>query len=217
MKHRSQTMLKRLHAASNRASTTANKTRTSWRVNKSRIWEHAKRRRDKLLYSNRPFPMKEPFQQDWFDDYGYPLTSQDPLTDRFVNPWNSESTNGWKRIKDVWRWKKTRMLGMDPDMLETSKNNAGSVHVDDEESNFDRITNSCVPEKLKLTWIGHATSLLQVSDKFKVLMDPVFSHKADKLLIEEIRCANIAFEANLDNSEDQTLVVNIFSFGIQFK
>ena len=46
---------------------------------------------------------------------------------------------------------------------------------------------------------------------------PVFSHKADKLLIEEIRWANIAFEANFDNSEDQTLVVNIFSFGIQFE
>ena len=44
---------------------------------------------------------------------------------------------------------------------------------------------------------------------------PDFSQSADKLFIEDILWANIAFDANFDNSEDQTLVVNIFSFGIQ--
>jgi len=132
--------------------------------------------------------MVEPFQQTWFDDYGYPLTSRDPHTDRFVNPWNSESTNGWKRIQDVWKWKKSRMMGMDPDMLQSSNNDSSVYAADNEESNLDNITNSMndvttgIPQpsldKLKLTWIGHATSLLHVSDKFKVLIDPVFSHKA---------------------------------------
>ena len=46
---------------------------------------------------------------------------------------------------------------------------------------------------------------------------PVFSHKAEKLLIEDIRWANIAFEANLESSEDQTLVVIIFSLGTQLE
>ena len=43
---------------------------------------------------------------------------------------------------------------------------------------------------------------------------PVSSQSADKLLMDEIRCANIAFEANLESSEDQTLVVMILSSGI---
>ena len=43
----------------------------------------------------------------------------------------------------------------------------------------------------------------------------VFSHSADIELIEEIRCAKNAFATSLDSSEDQTLVVNIFSIGIQ--
>ena len=44
---------------------------------------------------------------------------------------------------------------------------------------------------------------------------PVFSHNSLKALIEETRCAKKAFAVNFDNSEDQTFVVKILSFGTQ--
>ena len=44
---------------------------------------------------------------------------------------------------------------------------------------------------------------------------PVFSHNSDIALMDEIRCAKNAFAVNLDNSEDQTLVVNILSVATQ--
>ena len=45
---------------------------------------------------------------------------------------------------------------------------------------------------------------------------PVFSHSSDKALIEDILCAKKALAVNFDNSEDHTLVVNIFSGETQF-
>jgi hypothetical protein len=44
---------------------------------------------------------------------------------------------------------------------------------------------------------------------------PVFSQRAKRLLMEDIRLSQHALDASLASSEDQTLVVNIFSFGIQ--
>ena len=44
---------------------------------------------------------------------------------------------------------------------------------------------------------------------------PVFSQSADKLLIDEIRCASIALDASFASSDDQTFVVIILSLGIQ--
>jgi len=49
--------------------------------------------------------LTEPTQQSWFDSEGYPLTSRDPETGRFVNPWLSESTNGKNGLKKFLRWK----------------------------------------------------------------------------------------------------------------
>ena len=49
--------------------------------------------------------LTEPTQQSWFDEEGYPLTSRDPETGRFVNPWLSESTNGENGLYKFLRWK----------------------------------------------------------------------------------------------------------------
>lgn len=49
--------------------------------------------------------LMEPAQQSWFDEEGYPLTSRDPETGRFVNPWLSESTNGEHGLKKFLKWK----------------------------------------------------------------------------------------------------------------
>ena len=43
---------------------------------------------------------------------------------------------------------------------------------------------------------------------------PVASHNAEMLLIELIRCAKKALETSFDSSDDQMLVVTIFSLGI---
>ena len=48
------------------------------------------------------------------------------------------------------------------------------------------------------------------------ILAPVTSQRADRLLMEETRCANMALEASFESSDDQTFVVSIFSSGIQF-
>jgi len=53
----------------------------------------------------RGITLTEPAHQSWFDEEGYPLTSRDPETGRFVNPWLSESTNGENGLKKFLRWK----------------------------------------------------------------------------------------------------------------
>src|SRR6187402_104625 len=40
---------------------------------------------------------------------------------------------------------------------------------------------------------------------------PVFSHNSESALMEETRCAKKALAVSFDNSDDQTLVVNILS------
>jgi hypothetical protein len=45
----------------------------------------------------------------------------------------------------------------------------------------------------------------------------LFFHSSDIAFIDEIRCAKKAFAVSLDNSEDQTLVVNILSTGTQLR
>src|SRR5690606_2771927 len=45
---------------------------------------------------------------------------------------------------------------------------------------------------------------------------PVFSHSSESALIDDTLCARKALAVSLDNSEDHTLVVNIFSFGTQW-
>ena len=44
---------------------------------------------------------------------------------------------------------------------------------------------------------------------------PVASQRADKELIEDIRCAKKAFAVSLDSSDDHKLVVNMFSLATQ--
>lgn len=141
--------------------------------------------------------IEEPFRKEWFTKDGYPLTSRDPVTGRFLNPWNSESTNGFKRIVDVWRWKKTRLDGFGSDFLKKlspkrRKLGVGDLGTADVSENLDFVGSKSLEElkqkmkepvldKIKLTWIGHATTLVQFSDKFTLLTDPIFSNKASPI------------------------------------
>ena len=44
--------------------------------------------------------LKEYSRPEWFDGLGRPLTSRDS-TGRFVNPWQSQSTNGIQSISSI--------------------------------------------------------------------------------------------------------------------
>eukprot|EP00557_Chaetoceros_sp_GSL56_P000309 CAMPEP_0176503520 /NCGR_PEP_ID=MMETSP0200_2-20121128/15408_1 /TAXON_ID=947934 /ORGANISM="Chaetoceros sp., Strain GSL56" /LENGTH=526 /DNA_ID=CAMNT_0017902819 /DNA_START=240 /DNA_END=1817 /DNA_ORIENTATION=- len=165
--------------------------RARWRLSATGRWNrllsNTRRRRDRIrgrfqsiaaLYSRYSITINEPFRKSWFTLEGYPLVSKDPYTGRFVNPWNSESTNGFKRIDEVWKWKKTRMIGFP----EVSPANASTVKsLFGFEKNKEAMKQDAhVPTigKIKLNWIGHATNLIQFSDQFTVLTDPMFSNKA---------------------------------------
>ena len=141
---------------------------------------------DSDSYTRHAITMQEPFRKEWFTpNGGYPLTSKDPTTGRFVNPWNSQSTNGFKRWEEVWRWRKTRnfkALENSPKSFAINANSdegCSSVFVGSKTRK--QLKNQAlkrVANEIKLTWIGHATNLIHVSDAFTVLTDPIFSRKA---------------------------------------
>eukprot|EP00559_Dactyliosolen_fragilissimus_P001155 CAMPEP_0184864186 /NCGR_PEP_ID=MMETSP0580-20130426/14078_1 /TAXON_ID=1118495 /ORGANISM="Dactyliosolen fragilissimus" /LENGTH=450 /DNA_ID=CAMNT_0027362871 /DNA_START=942 /DNA_END=2291 /DNA_ORIENTATION=- len=133
-----------------------------------------------LLYSRYSVTLDEPFRKEWFDADGYPLTSRDPLTGRFVNPWSSESSNGSKSLSDVWKWKKLRMTSIDPRLSRDHDEEPSQLlHELSQNSlnNPSSLTPPSAHDKIKLTWIGHATMIVQMAD-FIVLTDPIFSHKS---------------------------------------
>jgi N-acyl-phosphatidylethanolamine-hydrolysing phospholipase D len=129
-----------------------------------------------VLYSQQLFTLTEPFEPSWFDPDGYPLTSQDPHTLRYVNPWMS-SSNGWKSLKDVWKWKKDRVVDMS-----TRPSQDPSIHPmiprPIPPHQIDMGPPKDYEQKIKLTWIGHSTCLVHMSNQFTILTDPIFSNKA---------------------------------------
>ena len=150
------------------------------------------------LYNNNntkqiPFTIDEPFSNTWFSkDGGYPLTAKDPRTGRFVNPWNSESTNGWKRLGEVWRWKKSRIIGYDFKHGVSTKIHKSFSSFSSNNTNTSTSSKNNSPiatsipmqlappsssKKIKVTWVGQSTMLIQQSG-FTILTDPVFSNKA---------------------------------------
>ena len=138
-----------------------------------------------LLYSRHTVTLPEPAEPFWFSaNGGFPLTSRDSRTGRFVNPWLSVSTNGLKRLAEVWRWRKTRMMGLreeDDEKLGEKKTPPNWLSRLKSPPRISEISPPSTMDKMKLTWVGHATTLLQVPCRqhgvFTVLTDPIFSHK----------------------------------------
>lgn len=178
------TMLRSLREKSNNA-------KARWELQASGRWNkfinQTRRRRERIkgrfrsiasMYTKHAITIDEPFRKDWFTAQGYPLASKDPYTDRYVNPWNSESTNGFKTLEEVWRWKKTRMVGfldVSPSSSSSLSSSLVSLKTKDE---MKRDALVPIVGKIKLTWVGHATNLVHFSDKFTILTDPIFSNKA---------------------------------------
>ncbi len=184
IKHKTQHMWTkfRLHKASMKEWTLLYKKNAHTRyLNMKNDWAQYK-------YSKYAVTITEPFRKEWFTNDGYPLTARDPRTERFVNPWKSESTNGWKRLEEVWRWKKTRLYGYDMEhgLLKHQK----TTRINNDETNVQenqlplsipmQLSPPTSSDKIKLTWVGHATMLVQLAG-FTILTDPVFSKKASPL------------------------------------
>ena len=143
--------------------------------------------------------LTEPAQNSWFDEEGYPKTSRDPITGRFVNPWSSEKSNGSNGVVKFLRWKFGGLfrtldsVGIvdgnaycDKDTLADIKNirrNAAAADNSVNRSTSECDTNSNADdsnesEKIDLTWIGHSTTLINFPGNFTVLTDPHFSNYA---------------------------------------
>jgi N-acyl-phosphatidylethanolamine-hydrolysing phospholipase D len=152
-----------------------------WRDQRREKWTVRKHRA--LEYLNRKILLQEYSLPEWFDEYGRPVTSKDS-TGRFVNPWQSQSTNGVHSLGTLlrWRWQRLErelrqigLIGMVMDILPWTTRPPSSSP----------LAGQTVPPlpnpiygKLQYTWIGHATGLLHVEKDFTILVDPMFSVRA---------------------------------------
>jgi N-acyl-phosphatidylethanolamine-hydrolysing phospholipase D len=143
--------------------------------------------------------LTEPSHASWFDTEGYPLTSRDPETGRFVNPWLSESSNGENGLSNFLRWKVGGAWSRFIDAFNsTSSNNLGTSQdgiAEASERNTQLVTNPNIcqyqtlatveedqitnhDETIRLTWIGHSTTLVTFPGNFTILTDPHFHNYA---------------------------------------
>jgi N-acyl-phosphatidylethanolamine-hydrolysing phospholipase D len=152
-----------------------------WKLRRHEKWTDRKNRA--LEYLNRKVLLREYSLPEWFDVLGRPITSKDS-TGRFVNPWQSQSTNGVHSVGTLWRWRWQRLerelrqigfVGILMNILPWTTNPI---------SNSPLIGQVVPPlpqpvdDKLQFTWIGHATGLIHVEKDFTILVDPMFSVRA---------------------------------------
>ena len=132
---------------------------------------------------NRKILLQEYSLPEWFDVLGRPITSKDS-TGRFVNPWQSQSTNGVHSVGTLLRWRWQRIerelrqigfIGMMMDIFPwTTKPISNSPLIGQVVPPLPQP----VDDKLQFTWIGHATGLIHVEKDFTILVDPMFSVRA---------------------------------------
>ncbi|KAL7441635.1 hypothetical protein ACHAXH_008728 [Discostella pseudostelligera] len=158
--------------------------------------------------------LTEPSDPTWFDKDGYPLTSRDPETGRFVNPWLSESSNGKNGLKKFFRWKVVgafnRLMeavglfsGKETGTSTKEKTNYNSADTKSTASSMPHseldqsVHHHAIPhigsggeihnptpfddhdhESVKLTWVGHSSTVVTFPGGFTILTDPHFSNYA---------------------------------------
>ncbi len=144
--------------------------------------------------------LTEPSHASWFDDEGYPLTSRDPETGRYVNPWLSESSNGENGLKNFMRWKLGGIwskfiegVGLSGDCA--LRNEVGRANMENIQTSMRDFSDSAIASDvefiqtstigdqsvlnaIRLTWIGHSTTLVTFPGDFTILTDPHFSNYA---------------------------------------
>ncbi|KAL3939309.1 MAG: hypothetical protein SGBAC_005951 [Bacillariaceae sp.] len=148
-----------------------------FKASRKALFENWKSRQ---LLKTKDIVVKEYCQPDWFDELGRPLTSRDS-TGRFVNPWQSQTTNGVHSIGTLLTWRYVRLRRIVKQYVWQYENGM-------------RNTVSALPQpqqpipplpplnrdetsKVHLTWIGHAMCYVQLHG-VTILTDPIFSHRA---------------------------------------
>lgn len=97
-------------------------------------------------------------QKGLFDEEGYPLSSRDAITGRFVNPWDSSA--GHHSFSDFLSWKLQRFFSLG------------------EHKSLPLLKAPLTSDSdLELRWIGHSTCFVTMNG-FKILTDPMFSDRA---------------------------------------
>jgi len=148
-----------------------------WNTKRNQVWVKIQR----VL-------VKEYSKKEWFDELGRPLTARDS-TGRFVNPWQSQSTNGVHSLTTILRWRWQRFVRENITFLPNFTFPTCAIR--SEETNtktFNKtsplLTQAVPPlpapndSNLQFTWIGHSTCLFQVKNNFTILTDPIFSRRA---------------------------------------
>ena len=155
-----------------------------WKSRRQAQYQKWNTKRNQEWIKRRQVTLEEYSKSEWFDALGRPLTARDS-TGRFVNPWQSQSTNGVISLGILLRWRWQRFLReqvnffseyvfppMHSDPFGSSRTSSPLLK--------QTIPPLPVPKKsnLHFTWIGHATCLFQVEKNFSILMDPMFSTRA---------------------------------------
>lgn len=147
-----------------------------WKLRRQAQYQGWKRRRQKDWLRTKQIILNEYSKPEWFDGLGRPLTSKDSIG-RYVNPWQSQSTNGLHSIATLlsWRWQRFRrefsLIGgigsLVPKLSWTTTENELVTQTEAQPLPKD-------PNILSMTWVGHSTCWIQV-EGFTVLTDPIFS------------------------------------------
>lgn len=161
------------------------KLKDEMKIRKANLIESTKER---LKWENKIVVIDEPTRKDWFDCNGYPLTSKHWLTGRFVNPWNSESSDGQKSLYEIWRWRFQRLwkninTSEFISSLPTSKGRSSSTmktNIDTVKSILSTNATDHENDQIRMVWAGHSTCLVSMHG-FTFLTDPVFSERIGPL------------------------------------
>lgn len=154
-----------------------------WKLRRQAQYQRWNDRRNEAWVRTKQIFLEEYSRPEWFDSLGRPLTSRDS-TGRFVNPWQSQSTNGIHSVETIFRWRWQRMeremkqvglLGLILPTLPWTKKPMSTSPLFNQ-----MVPPLCLPKEseFQFTWVGHATCWLQVEDDFTILTDPMFSVRA---------------------------------------
>jgi hypothetical protein len=155
-----------------------------WKLRRQAQYQRWNMKRNEEWIKRRQVLLEEYSKSNWFDALGRPLTARDS-TGRFVNPWQSQSTNGIQSLEIILRWRWQRFVREKMNFF--SKYMFHPMHSD--ETNSCRISSPLLTQKipplpvpkesnLHFTWIGHSTCLFQVKKNFTIIIDPMFSTRA---------------------------------------
>lgn len=136
---------------------------TSFRGNMQQLWEW------------KSLSLTEPAQADWFDQDGYPKTVRNAYG-RFVNPWNSQSTNGMQSLYKFFQWRMERLYNR---VFGTNATLPPSTTASSSQP-LEFQTTPPPKNQIRCTWLGHSTTLVELQG-FTILTDPIFSERASPI------------------------------------